>query len=300
MNCLRPLLYFSIFQHPLKLEEIHLFSDNPTLETTKNQLEQAILDGILKKQEDFYLSSEVSYKSIKRRKEENEFAKLAMQKAFRRAKFIHKYFPFVRGVGISGSLSKGRFNSDADADFFIITSKNSLWTCRTLLIAFKKIFLLNSKKFFCVNYFITDKALEIEEKNRFTATELVTLIPVTNQALFNKFYQKNQWAKDFYPNQSLYVDELEQPNSVLKRFLEYLFKPQTFFSEWLFKTITTKFWSKKFSHLSETEKKVAFKSSKNISKHHPDNYQKKVIDELNKKYHRYSKKFNIKFEQEYA
>lgn len=300
MNCLRPLLYFSIFNHPLTIEEIHLFSDCPSLEITKKEVHQAVDQGILINKGDFYMSNESACSCIQQRIQENQFAEKAMLKAVKRAKFIHRYFPFVKGVGISGSLSKGRFNSNSDADYFIITSKNSLWTCRTLLIAFKKIFLLNSKKFFCVNYFITENALEIQEKNRFTATELVTLIPVTNHHLFNKFYAKNEWVKEFYPNQMLFADELNQPKSTLKYISENFLQPQIKISEWFFKLITTKFWHKKFRHLSKEERKIAFKSSKNISKHHPDNYQKKVLDELNKKYQLYSKKFNIKFEKEYA
>lgn len=300
MNSLKPLLYFSIFKHPLKLEEIHSFSTNTSIEQTVKEVNCAIADGIITKKEDFYLSNEVSSNCITNRVEENKFAQQVMQKAIRRANFIHKYFPFVRGVGISGSLSKGRFNPNADVDYFIITSENSLWTCRTLLVAFKKLFLLNSKKFFCVNYFITENALEIEEKNRFTATELVTLIPVTNHTLFNNFYAYNQWVHDFFPNKKLDAHQLNSPSSLLKKVLENLFRPQTKFSEHFFKSITTKFWSKKFSNLSNQEKKIAFKSSKDISKHHPDNYQKKVIDELNKKYHYYNQKFKIKLQKEYA
>ncbi len=300
MNCLQPLLYFSIFKHPLQLEEIHFFSNNTSIEQTKIEIEYAITKGILKKEGDFYLSAELTFEAIQKRKEENEYAQQVMKKAVKRAKFIHKYFPFVKAVGISGSLSKGRFNADADADYFIITSKNSLWTCRTLLIAFKKIFLLNSKKFFCVNYFISENALEIDEKNRFTATELVTLIPITNKSLFEKFYQENEWVKQFYPNQDLSVKELDQPKSTLKAVLENLFKPQTIFSERFFKFITTRFWSKKFKHMTDAEKKVAFKSSNTVSKHHPDNYQKKVINELNKRYKIYNQKFKLKFEEEYA
>ncbi len=300
MKCLQPLIYFSIFKHPLQLEEIHFFSNNSSIEQTKLEIEHAIRRRILKKEGSFYLSEELTSEAILKREEENEYAEKVMQKAVKRAKFIHKYFPFVRAVGISGSLSKGRFNADADADYFIITSKNSLWTCRTLLVAFKKIFLLNSRKFFCVNYFISENALEIEEKNRFTATELVTLIPITNTSVFKNFYQENEWAKQFYPNKDLSVVKLDQPKSSLKLILENLFKPQTVFSECFFKFITTSFWSKKFKHMSKAEKKVAFKSSSTVSKHHPDNYQKKVINELNKRYKIYNQKFKLKFEEEHA
>ena len=79
-------------------------------------------------------------------------------KAKAKARFISK-FPFVAAVGVSGSLSKGYYDSDSDIDFFIITQHNRLWICRTLLMVYKKIFLLNSRKYFCPNYFISSEQL---------------------------------------------------------------------------------------------------------------------------------------------
>src|SRR5690606_3777846 len=97
----------------------------------------------------------------------NKFSDIARKKA----KLISQ-FPFVRGVMASGSLSKGYADEKSDIDFFIITIPNRLWIARTLLVLYKRIFLLNSHKFFCVNYFVDEKHLGIEEKNLFTATEL--------------------------------------------------------------------------------------------------------------------------------
>ncbi|MEZ5195381.1 MAG: hypothetical protein R2764_02960 [Bacteroidales bacterium] len=86
-----------------------------------------------------------------------------MLKAKRFSTFISN-FPYVRGISLSGSLSKGYIGDDPDIDYFIITKENRLWLSCTMLIAFKKIFLFNSCKYFCVNYFIDTNNLEIEEK----------------------------------------------------------------------------------------------------------------------------------------
>ncbi|MBK8679672.1 MAG: hypothetical protein IPN25_13810 [Sphingobacteriales bacterium] len=45
--------------------------------------------------------------------------------AFRISKFIGS-FPFVRGVLLSGSLSKNRLAADGDIDYFIIAQPNAL------------------------------------------------------------------------------------------------------------------------------------------------------------------------------
>jgi hypothetical protein len=91
-------------------------------------------------------------------------------------------FPFVRGIGISGSLSKNYADEDADIDFFIITSRNHLWIARTFLHGLKKLsFLVGKQDWYCMNYFIDEEALVIAEKNIFTATEVVTLKPVCGE-----------------------------------------------------------------------------------------------------------------------
>lgn len=38
-----------------------------------------------------------------------------------------RYCPFVRGAFLSGSLSKGVDNGDADIDLFIVSAEKRLW-----------------------------------------------------------------------------------------------------------------------------------------------------------------------------
>lgn len=97
-------------------------------------------------------------------REENTRRALQIMPMARRMTKIISWFPFVRAVLISGSLSKNVITPDGDIDYFIITGRGRLWVTRTLLVLFKKIFLLNSHKYFCINYFIDDTHLEIEEK----------------------------------------------------------------------------------------------------------------------------------------
>ena len=249
---------------------------------------------------DYYLcESEINL--IKRRIDGNKMAKSIFPKAIKVSNFIAK-FPFIEGVGISGALSKGYHDEKSDIDFFIITTPNRLWIARTLLILYKKIFLLNSKKYFCVNYFIESDTLEIAEKNRFTATELITLIPMCGQTIFQSFYNKNQWANKYYPNYNkngYEIVTLEKPH--LSKLIESLLK-RSFgdFLDSFFLKLTYRKWKRKFKTLDEENFKVAMKSTKNVSKHHPQNFQKKVIDALNEKYSKVQKIHDITLEPEHA
>ncbi len=87
----------------------------------------------------------------------------------------------------------------SDLDFFIITAPNRLWIARTLLVLYKRVFLANSHKHFCVNYFIDEKHLEIEEKNLFTATELATVIPLYGSKQYENLQGVNSWLARILP-----------------------------------------------------------------------------------------------------
>ena len=302
MTLLKPILYFSLFKYPLTEEEIFNFSKAESKEQIKLDLMELVNDDIIYKIDDFYLT-ENNETLIKRRLEGNKMAKNIYQKALTVSRLISK-FPYVEGVGISGSLSKGYYDDDGDIDFFIITSPKRLWIARTFLILYKKLFLLNSRKYFCVNYFISSNALEIEEKNIFTATELTTLLPMFGNGSFHEFYDKNKWVESYLPNKTV-TDGLSKLNLVKKptvtKITEYFLDSKM--GDWLdtvFLRITYHKWKIKFNHLEERQFNVAMKSTKNISKHHPLNFQRKVIDRLNNRYDELREKHNIHIAKENA
>lgn len=298
MQSLKTILYFSIFRYPLTLEEIHGYTSNLNIDVTTIELTNLISEKILTKVDDFYVYDN-DLESVTKRLKGNLHASKALLKAKERASFIAK-FPYVKAVGVSGSLSKGYYDSESDIDFFVITKQKKLWICRTLLMLYKKLFLLNSRKFFCVNYFISENQLEIEEKNRFTATELKTLIPMQGKVIFEQFYIKNNWVSDyfskFYPDTNAVLD-IKKP--MLTIILEFVFDTKIAnHSDFIFKKITLQKWKSKFDYLTEKDFQIALKSTQNISKHHPSNFQKKVILALNTKIEEVQNSFNIKLQKE--
>lgn len=293
MESLKTILYFSIFRYPLTLIEIHGYTNHDSINETYKELNQLIELNIINKIDDIYIYNNDS-DCISKRQKGNLEAEKIMEIAFKKARLISK-FPYVKAVGISGSLSKGYFDKESDIDFFVITKPNKLWICRTILILYKKIFLLNSRKYFCVNYFITSNQLEIVEKNRFTATELKTLIPLQGKAIFEEFYSANKWVNDYFkqfnPNLS---QTLENSSSIISTIIEFMLNNkigQVF--NVLFKKITIQKWNAKFKSLHKDDFNIALKSTDSISKHHPSNFQKKVILALNSKIEEVETNFNI-------
>lgn len=293
MESLKTILYFSIFRYPLKFEEIHSYTNYAQELETQKELDYLISEKILTKIDDFFVYAN-DLEGVTKRLKGNLQAKKALLIAKERAKFIAK-FPFVMAVGVSGSLSKGYYDDESDIDFFVITKPNKLWICRTLLMAYKKIFLLNSRKYFCINYFISSQQLEIEEKNRFTATELKTLIPMQGKEIFSAFYKENTWIKDYFSKFEINLNAVENNKKpLLSKSIEFIFNTNLGeISDNILKKITLKKWKSKFKFLNNEDFNIALKSTRNISKHHPSNFQKKVILSLNSKIDDVATNFNI-------
>jgi hypothetical protein len=301
---LRTLAYYDIFKYPLTEDDItegcSMFDKSP--ETCKHALHRLTEQGIIFKLGNFYALTN-NHQHVEDRIAGNQRAERWMKKAHQFSRLIAA-FPFVRGVALSGSLSKGFIGEDPDIDYFIITEPNRLWLARTLLVVFKKIFLLNSYKYFCINYFIDTENLEIEEKNLFTATEVTTLKPVYGADITQKFFQKNRWIAHYFPNFKLNGMESVMParSHLLKRILELLLTGKH--GDWMdtrFMKITVTHWARKFRHrYTEEEFNLVFKSDKRISKHHPQNFQKKVLREYRKRLQVLKEKYDIEIEPEPA
>lgn len=192
------LRYFEFFDHALYGEEIYKYL---TIESTQDQL-SAVLNHLRKtgeivSKDGLYAFNqahiELRLKHIKRNQK--------MMKAAKRVGALIHCFPFVRGVYLSGSLSKhGITGKDDDMDFFIITKAGRVWTAKLLLIAFKKIVLLNSEKYFCINLLMSEEELVLNKKNIYIATEAASLVPLTNEPLLHSFLAANPWVQTQFPN----------------------------------------------------------------------------------------------------
>ena len=297
MQTLISILYYSIFRYPLNLEEIHFYSENNNLSDTERDLDVLVSQNIISFIDNFYVYND-DLNCVFRRQKGNLKAQEILIKAKTKACFIAK-FPFVEGVGISGSISKNYYDENSDIDFFVIAKQNRLWFCRFFLVLYKKIFLFNSYKRFCINYYIAEDFLEIEEKNRFTATEIITLIPVTGKSIFSKFYQSNQWVLNYFVKFTADVAKvIAIKKSIASIAVECLLDNKIgSYLDQVIKRVFIKKWQSKFNYLNDDDLQIALKSTANVSKHHPLNFQKKVLDALQIKFEEVRVKFNLDLQQ---
>ncbi|MBK7553669.1 MAG: nucleotidyltransferase domain-containing protein [Flavobacteriales bacterium] len=281
----RTLLYFDIFKHPLRKEELKAFShlrtdERADLNAALNQLLQA---GLVVEADSHFALSEAGERTARRARHAQR-AKERMAKALHNSTLIGS-FPFVRAVMLSGSISKGVLDEEGDIDYFIITAPRRLWVARTLLVLYKKLFLLNSRRDFCVNYFIDTEHLAIEDRNLFTATEVVTLVPTYGAQLCRDFFRANHWAFDRFPNMPMERPMPQEPEaSRWKSRSERMLRSGV--GEWFddaFMRLTYMRWRRKFGGLDERTFELALRTRKYVSKHHPQGFQQRVLDALSER-----------------
>lgn len=292
-SIIKTMTYFDLFHYPLRSEEIFYFlSTNHVDERdVRSELTTLSQSGLIFNHEDFFLLENIS-SLVLRRKKGNLTAEKYLDIARKKATVIMRC-PFVRGVLVSGSLSKNYADENSDIDFFIITQPQKLWISRFLLMVYKKVFLLNSHKYFCINYFVDFNHLQIEEKNIFTATELSTLIPLQGKEYCEELVRSNQWVKEFLPNY-MPRSTKEVPASTtnkIKVTAEAIIGLLSF--KWMDFLLMKLFfirWTYKASH-NQADFKIAFKTNRHVSKSHPKHYQKKVLQLYEERLSEMSAKF---------
>lgn len=293
---LRQLLYYDIFDHLLSKEE--LIRDCSFAEQA-----EVCLDEMLKQEQVFemdgYYSVRKDKRLVEKRKKGEENTRRSMPRARKMARLISQ-FPFVRAVALSGSISKGYMDSFKDVDYFIITKPNRLWLSRTMLVFYKKVFLLNSFRFFCLNYFIDENNLEITDQNIFTATELNTLIPIYGFELTRVLQQSNNWVRAYYGSLRKNETQEEKPYfCFIKRTAEFLLS--NFLGNWLdlfAMHVTVEYWKWKYRGSKSYLFKTSFRFRRDEAKYHPGNFQELILKKYDERVKMYERKLQIRLNDE--
>lgn len=281
-NILKTLGYFDLFQYPLTRKEIYSFhaTEVSVLDIDKT-LEILIQNKAVFSLDEFYsLSNDLSLAG--RRRKGNQEAVKQLKIARRVARFLSK-FPYVKGVAVSGSLSKNFANEITDIDFFIITEANRLWIARTLMHFYKKLtFLTGRQNWFCMNYYVDEAGLKIEEKNIFTAMEITTLIPMQGRKSMNDFMAANTWIMEYFPVNSPANTPVPEINKgLICKVIEKLFSGRlgNAVDKWLM-GITDRRWRKKTERHQVNSRggDMGMMVDRHYSKPDPENFQNKIVE----------------------
>lgn len=293
----KTLLYFNIFNHPLLASEIVEFStiEHDELSNVQHHLDELVEKGLIYKIGKFYaITDKALY--VDRRIKGNEQAAIYLK----RAKIVSRvisWFPYVRGVMISGSLSKGYMDKGSDIDYFIVTEQSRLWVCRSILALFRKVMVGALRKYFCINYFVSTATLNIPDKNLFTATEIVSVYPTYGQLAYYKLQQENSWVKEYFPNKK--TNEITINNSTypfsIKAAVEFLLngKMGEKLDAYLF-SLMLKRWKKRYADFDETQFDLNIRTRKNVSKQHEKGHQFVILQKFMEQIDNFEKLHKVK------
>jgi hypothetical protein len=273
-------LYYHIFDFPLSGGELFRFSPVPLSapDALEPGLEELVSVGLIGHDRGYYFIGDAS--RVDDRLADEARARDALSKAARWSRFIAR-FPHVRGVAVSGTLSKGVMKEGDDLDYLVYTEPGRVWLCRLWLMGFKKLFLLNSHHRFCINYLMAEDHLEIPDRDLFTATEVAWLLPTVNRSIHDRFLEANSWVEEFFPNWRRCPNAgAPLPRGLVKAAAEACAGGGVgrWLDGWSHRVISRRN-ERRYSHL-EIQHDVALRSEKHASKHHPRAFRERVLRRL--------------------
>jgi hypothetical protein len=286
------LAYSDVFDYPLTTQEIFEKSTFSILE-----IEKALHNLLIAKQVFLfhnYYTLRNSPLLVLKRIESNKNAKESLKIARVITKVL-SFIPFIRGVFLSGSISKDCMSLNSDLDFFIVTAPKFLWISRSFCVLFKKTILLNSGKYFCFNYIVDENNLKINDENLFTANEIITLIPVFGEDVCKNFFNKNIWIEYYFPNFEVGKKKVKMvSNNLFQYYFEKIFdnKLGDKFDKWLYeKTLAVN--KKRHPEKYFQNPNIYYNITRSIAKMHNSDFQEKILNRYNEKLSHYQEKINI-------
>ncbi len=274
-SIVRVLLYFKIFNYPITKDELFSYVSSDNKIEVQASLAKLIGEELVCSKGDFVWVMNGA-EIINDRLAGNQQAEKYLRIATRQARLL-SWFPFIKCICISGSLSKLYMDDHSDIDYFIIANKRRLWLTKLLMsVIVETLELLGLRKYFCPNYIITENNLSISDRNVYTAMEIITLIPLYNEAEYDRFLEANHWIKEYFP--------FYKKNTLVNCYPSRLTLFNHFFSGKFFTWLDTsafKFYKNRFAGKVRNGKIIAFDNdmviTENDFKLHLSGHRKRIL-----------------------
>jgi hypothetical protein len=119
------------------------------------------------------------------------------------ATYFLRYVPFVRFVGLNGSMVTGAMNKESDIDFFIVLQKGRIFSGRFFVTV--AMHLLGLRRHgdkiagrICLNRYSTQELLSIGPPTLYHARVFSNLIPLFSfPGLYRRYVEENRWMNAF-------------------------------------------------------------------------------------------------------
>lgn len=210
-NIIATLAYYDVMEYPLTVFEAwkHFLAvenevdrDQVTLASVHEVLSMLVREGRVHMDRGFYfLPDRVGL--VDRRLAEGKVSVSRLRRV-QRLVWILRFLPFIRMIGVTGSLAMEKGERDSDWDLLIVLKKDRIFTGRAIVTLFlhiigKRRHGRKTRNRACLNYFLTDESLEIGTKDLYSAHEYRFLIPFFGWPTYRKFEMTNRWIVRFQP-----------------------------------------------------------------------------------------------------
>ena len=237
-NILKTIIWFDLFEYPLKLEEIFWYLPDK-VENLEFILNNLITENKIQKKQDFYfLFGRQEIVNIRKERRVESFKKI--KRAKRAVRFLRN-LPFARAIFLCNVLGYLNAKEQDDIDFLIITEKNKIWTTRWFATGFFKILNLRPrpdkiKNKFCFSFYLSLDNLNLGniklEDDPYLKYWLTGLLPLYDENNYlDKIFNNNLWAfesmfyyKKIYEDKERMSFKFDLSGSWIKNILERIFK----------------------------------------------------------------------------
>lgn len=193
--------YHDIFNYPLSVADLVKWKGGKKIDFASG--------AIVEKKNGFYFlkgKSKSVYQRLLRKRISDKKLKIA-----KKASKILSKIPFIKFVGVTGSLAMQNSQEDGDIDLLIITKSGRLWTARAISLLLLKMFGMNYRRYsdknqkdkLCLNMWLSedDLAWKRSDRNIYTAHEIGQILTLVNKdETYESFIFQNKWVVDFWPN----------------------------------------------------------------------------------------------------
>ncbi len=191
--------YADVFDYPLTADELqrYLIGVNASRAAVRSALANGHLVPGLVCHNGRYFTLAGREAAIEIRRARAAISAELWRRAIRYGRLIGN-LPFVRMVAVTGALAMDNV-ADGDIDYLIVTEPERLWLCRALVVGVVKVAARRGVTL-CPNYFLSERALVLVERNLFTAHEVAQMVPLMGLDTYERLRALNRWTESFLPN----------------------------------------------------------------------------------------------------
>ncbi|HEY3059833.1 MAG TPA: hypothetical protein VGL99_12740 [Chloroflexota bacterium] len=191
--------YADVFDYPLTADELQRYLIG--VSASRAAVRSALANGRLVPEQvrhnGRYFTLAGREAAIDIRRERAAISAELWRRAVRYGRLIGN-LPFVRMVAVTGALAMDNV-ADGDIDYLIVTEPERLWLCRALVVGVVKLAARRGVTL-CPNYFLSERALVLQERNLFTAHEVAQMVPLMGLPTYEQLRELNRWTESFLPN----------------------------------------------------------------------------------------------------